>query len=91
MLANLVGRAHVAGPTLASLGTNFGLSPLLGKPLAIISDARLGTLETDRILTGLDAALMDLMEKVAAVVDRLDGARTPNRSLSAASPTPGKR
>ena len=31
-----------AGPTLASLGTNFGLSPLLGKPLAIISDARLG-------------------------------------------------
>ena len=34
MLAELVGRGHVAGPTLASLGTNFGLSPLLGKPLA---------------------------------------------------------
>src|SRR5262249_25859962 len=30
------------GPTLASLGTQFGLSPLLGKPLAIVSDARLG-------------------------------------------------
>lgn len=43
MLTELVGRGHVAGPTLASLGTNFGLSPLLGKPLAIISDARLGT------------------------------------------------
>ncbi len=42
MLTELVGRAHVVGPTLASLGTNFGLSPLLGKPLAIISDARLG-------------------------------------------------
>lgn len=42
MLAELVGRGHVAGPTLASLGTNFGLSPLLGKPLAVISDARLG-------------------------------------------------
>jgi putative DNA primase/helicase len=42
MLAALIGRGHVAGPTLASLGTNFGLSPLLGKPLAIISDARLG-------------------------------------------------
>jgi putative DNA primase/helicase len=27
---------------LASLGTNFGMSPLLGKPLAVISDARLG-------------------------------------------------
>lgn len=42
MLTELVGRLHVAGPTMASLGTNFGLSPLLGKPLAIISDARLG-------------------------------------------------
>jgi putative DNA primase/helicase len=28
---------------LASLGTNFGLQPLIGKPLAIISDARLST------------------------------------------------
>ena len=42
MLVALIGRGHAAGPTLASLGTNFGLSPLLGKPLAIISDARLG-------------------------------------------------
>ena len=42
MLTELIGRLHVAGPTLASLGTNFGLSPLMGKPLAIISDARLG-------------------------------------------------
>ena len=43
MLAALVGRGHTVGPTLASLGTNFGLSPLLGKPLAVISDARLGS------------------------------------------------
>ncbi|PIJ32604.1 NTP-binding protein [Mycobacterium heckeshornense] len=42
MLTQLVGRGHVAGPTLASLATNFGLAPLLGKPLAVISDARLG-------------------------------------------------
>lgn len=42
MLGELIGHGHVAGPTLASLGTNFGLSPLLGKPLAVISDARLG-------------------------------------------------
>ena len=42
VLGALVGRANVAGPTLASLGTNFGLQPLIGKPLAIISDARLG-------------------------------------------------
>jgi putative DNA primase/helicase len=41
VLAALLGRGNVAGPTLASLGTNFGLSPLLGKPLALVSDARL--------------------------------------------------
>ena len=43
MLAALVGRGHVVGPTLASLGTNFGLSPLLGRPLAVVSDARLSS------------------------------------------------
>jgi putative DNA primase/helicase len=42
VLTALIGKANTAGPTLASLGTNFGLSPLLGKPLAVISDARLG-------------------------------------------------
>jgi putative DNA primase/helicase len=41
ILAGLVGAGNVAGPTLASLGTNFGLSPLIGKPLAVVSDARL--------------------------------------------------
>ena len=39
VLKALVGRGNYAGPTLASLGTNFGLSPLIGKPLAIVSDA----------------------------------------------------
>ncbi len=41
VLTALVGRGNVAGPTLASLGTQFGLMPLLGKPLAVVSDARL--------------------------------------------------
>jgi len=40
--AELIGRDNVAAPTLASLQTNFGLAPLIGKLLAIISDARLG-------------------------------------------------
>lgn len=42
VLRSVVGEANVAGPTLASLATNFGLWPLLGKSLAIINDARLG-------------------------------------------------
>ena len=42
ILTALLGRANVAGPTLSSLSTNFGLAPLISKPLAVISDARLG-------------------------------------------------
>ena len=38
----MIGRHNVAGPTLASLGTNFGLQDLIGKPVAVISDARIG-------------------------------------------------
>jgi putative DNA primase/helicase len=41
VLGALVGRENVAGPTLTSLAADFGLAPLLGKPLAVISDARL--------------------------------------------------
>ena len=42
VLAALVGRGNVASPSLATLVTNFGLQPLIGKSLAIIPDARLG-------------------------------------------------
>jgi hypothetical protein len=41
VLTGLLGAGNVAAPTLAGLQTNFGLAPLIGKPLAIISDARL--------------------------------------------------
>ncbi|WP_063772690.1 DNA primase family protein [Streptomyces sp. CT34] len=55
VLASLVGAGNMAGPTLASLGSNFGLSPLLGKSLAVISDARLsgrdGHQVVERLLT----------------------------------------
>jgi putative DNA primase/helicase len=42
VLTGLLGQDNVCAPTLASLGTNFGLSPLIGKLAAIIADARLG-------------------------------------------------
>ena len=42
VLVGLVGKPNCVSPTLASLGTNFGLAPLINKRLAIISDARLG-------------------------------------------------
>lgn len=53
VLAALVGAGNVAGPTLASLGTNFGLSPLLGKSLAVISDARLGGANVHQVVERL--------------------------------------
>lgn len=40
--ALLGGKDSVTAPTLASLGTNFGLAPLIGKIAAIVGDARLG-------------------------------------------------
>ncbi|MCX5741699.1 MAG: phage/plasmid primase, P4 family [Proteobacteria bacterium] len=38
----LLGAASVAGMGLASLGTNFGMWPLIGKPAWNVADARLG-------------------------------------------------
>jgi putative DNA primase/helicase len=40
VLTRLVGTANVCGPTTSSLAGAFGLQPLLGKSLAIVSDAR---------------------------------------------------
>ncbi len=50
VLTGLLGRENVAGPTLSSLAQNFGLAPLIGKPLAIISDARLGGRTDGRVV-----------------------------------------
>jgi putative DNA primase/helicase len=42
VLRQLVGPGNVVAPMLASLGQQFGLESMIGKTLAIISDARLG-------------------------------------------------
>lgn len=42
ILKALIGHGNYCGPTLSSLATNFGLQPLIGKPLAVVADARLG-------------------------------------------------
>jgi putative DNA primase/helicase len=65
VLGELVGRRNVAAPTLSSFGQNFGLYDLIGKPVAIIGDVRLGTGEqnavVERLLTisGEDAITLD--------------------------------
>jgi putative DNA primase/helicase len=42
VVTGLLGHASVVNPTLTALESNFGLQPLIGKSLAIVSDARLG-------------------------------------------------
>lgn len=65
VLTALLGRDNVANPTLASLQTPFGLAPLIGKPLAFVTDARLGGRSdpaiTERLLSisGEDALTID--------------------------------
>ncbi len=41
VLIQLLGQANVCGPTLNGMSGDFGMAPLIGKRLAIISDARL--------------------------------------------------
>lgn len=43
VLEELIGKANKVSPSLASIGTQFGLQPLIGKRLAMISDARLSS------------------------------------------------
>jgi P4 family phage/plasmid primase-like protien len=38
----LIGNENFVAPTIGSLATNFGLQPLIGKLVAVISDARIG-------------------------------------------------
>lgn len=42
VLREVVGQANTCAPTLTGLGSHFGLESLIGKQIAIISDARLG-------------------------------------------------
>ncbi len=53
ILTALIGRPNVAGPTLNSLGGEFGLAPLIGKPLAVISDARFAGRDSSTVIERL--------------------------------------
>ena len=71
VLSALIGRANVASPTLSSLAQNFGLEPIIGKPLATITDARLGrdnvhqTVERLLSISGEDMLTIDRKYKPA--------------------------
>jgi putative DNA primase/helicase len=66
VLTQLLGQESVCGPTLSSLGSNFGIAPLIGKRLAVISEARLGGRTDQQVIverllaiTGEDSLTVD--------------------------------
>ena len=63
----LIGPANACGPTLASLSTNFGLWPFLGKSLAIVSDARLSGRTDSQIVV---ERLLSISGEDALTIDR---------------------
>ncbi len=67
VLTRLLGLDSVAAPTLASLSMNFGLAPLVGKPLAIIGDARLSA-RTDQAVVA--ERLLSISGEDAQSIDR---------------------
>ena len=65
VLRGLVGEANVAGPTVGGLAQPFGLQSLIGKSVAIVSDARFGgerasaVIERLLCVSGEDAVTID--------------------------------
>lgn len=65
VLTRLVGPANVCGPTTSSLAGLFGLQPLIGKSLAIVSDARFSGKDVQTVverllcISGEDALTID--------------------------------
>jgi putative DNA primase/helicase len=53
VLRGLVGDRNVTAPTLSSFGEHFGLQDLIGKPIAIIGDVRLGGGEQQAVVERL--------------------------------------
>jgi putative DNA primase/helicase len=67
VLTALLGRDSVIAPTLSGLQSNFGLAPLIGKSLAIISDARVGGKSDQAVIA---ERLLSISGEDAITIDR---------------------
>jgi putative DNA primase/helicase len=68
VLTRLLGTGNVAAPTLSSFTMNFGLSAVIGKPLAVVDDARYSSrmdvqAMTERLLTVVSGGQLDVDRK----------------------------
>ena len=67
VLTAMLGRENVCAPTLGSLGSNFGLQPLIGKQVAIVSDARLGSRSDQSVIA---ERLLSISGEDSLTIDR---------------------
>ena len=67
VLTGLLGPHNVAAPTLAGIATNFGIAPLIDKPLALIADARLSSKADSQIVV---ERLLSISGEDTLTVDR---------------------
>ena len=67
VLTGLLGAHNVAAPTMASLATNFGLQPLIGRPLGLISDARLSGRSDSKVVV---ERLLSISGEDSLTIDR---------------------
>lgn len=70
VLARLVGETNVVGPTASSFAGAFGLQPLIGKSLAIVSDARFGG---EHVSTVIERLLSISGEDVVSIDRKFQG------------------
>jgi putative DNA primase/helicase len=74
VIGKLIGEGNVCGPTTSGLAGNFGLQPLIGKSLAVVSDARFSgdNIQTvvERLLciSGEDALTIDRKHKTSVTM-----------------------
>jgi putative DNA primase/helicase len=68
ILSSLIGLVNVAGPTMNNFAGQFGLQPLMGKPLAIFDDVRLPP-RPDNVYTALER-LLSVIGEAPLTVDR---------------------
>jgi putative DNA primase/helicase len=67
LIRALVGAENVAGPRLSAFASNFGMEPLIGKPLAIIGDARIsGRQDTSAVVE----AMLSISGEDTLTIDR---------------------
>jgi putative DNA primase/helicase len=87
ILSSLIGLMNVAGPTMHGFAGQFGLQPLMGRPLAIFDDVRLPP-RPDNVYTAMER-LLSVIGEAPLTVDRKNKepltVRLPTRIMMAAN------